>query len=431
MRFSPRRCLRNSVIILILYGTFYIQWRTKLEPVVVERDSTQLDSAQVIWTEFDLTESHSSLSSSTQVESSQAPSSLLRSTTTKSSPPLLEIPRILILVYTTNGGQVKWVGEFRGECILDQTSKTQCPLDKFEVTYDKQRFTASDLVIFHANNMPSVDHLKSLSKDRPISQRWVYQTMEGPRVTPDPAPLNGLFNATWLYRSDADFSAAYATYVPLSPEEIEANKMATISDLSQGKTELAAWLVSNCASQLRISFVHELKKYIKVDVFGSCSRQFGEQRSCSKRDEKHCLKKYKFYLAFENALCKDYITEKYWDHLGADTNIVPVVMGGADPADYTRLAIPGSYINVMDFKTVKQLAEYLQYLDRNNTAYNEYFNWRLKYKISPYHYPLCNFCKSFALKPKLRKPKVYYDLRKYWVEQARCGEREQLIRKMW
>ena len=316
MRFSPRRCLRNSVIILILYGTFFIQWRTKLEPVVVERDSTQLDSAQVIWTELDLTESHSSVSSSTQVESSQAPSSLLRSTTTKSSPPLLEIPRILILVYTTNGGQVKWVGEFRGECILDQTSKTQCPLDKFEVTYDKQRFTASDLVIFHANNMPSVDHLKSLSKDRPISQRWVYQTMESPRVTPDPAPLNGLFNATWLYRGDADFSAAYATYIPLSPEEIEANKMATISDLSQGKTELAAWLVSNCGSELRISFVHELKKYIKVDVFGSCSRQFGEQRSCSKRDEKHCLKKYKFYLSFENALCKDYITEKYWDHLG-------------------------------------------------------------------------------------------------------------------
>ena len=36
-------------------------------------------------------------------------------------------------------------------------------------------------------------------------------------------------------------------------------------------------------------------------------------------------------------------------------------MGGAD---YTKLAIPGSYINVMDFKTVKQLAEYLQYLDK-------------------------------------------------------------------
>ena len=28
------------------------------------------------------------------------------------------------------------------------------------------------------------------------------------------------------------------------------------------------------------------------------------------------LNEYKFYLAFENALCEDYITEKYWARLG-------------------------------------------------------------------------------------------------------------------
>ena len=48
-------------------------------------------------------------------------------------------------------------------------------------------------------------------------------------------------------------------------------------------------------------------------------------------------------------------------------------MGGAY---YTKLAIPSSYINVLDFKSVKQLAEYLHYLNRNDTAYNEYFKWR-------------------------------------------------------
>ena len=60
------------------------------------------------------------------------------------------------------------------------------------------------------------------------------------------------------------------------------------------------------------------------------------------------------------------------DNLG-EANVIPVVMGGAD---YTKLAIPGSYINVLDFKSVKQLAEYLHYLNRNDTAYNEYFKWR-------------------------------------------------------
>ena len=37
------------------------------------------------------------------------------------------------------------------------------------------------------------------------------------------------------------------------------------------------------------------------------------------------LQEYKFFLAFENSLCKDYITEKFWLR-ALDNNIVPVVM---------------------------------------------------------------------------------------------------------
>ena len=318
MRFSPKRCLRNSVIIVILFRTFTIQWRqsARLEVAVEERDSiTQpnIQKTEAYSAVLHSTQLHSSLPPpSTKLQSTQIPSSLLASTAT-----LLEQPKFLILVYTEFWGQVKWVGEHRGDCILDQTSRTQCPLDRFEITYDKQRFLQSDLVIFHAagGNMPSVDHLKSLSKNRPAKQRWVYQTMEGPLVTPDPAPLNGLFNATWTYRGDSDFSAAYSAYVPVFPEEA-VDKMKTTIDYSQGKTKLVAWLVSNCGSQLRMAFVRELMKYINVDVYGVCSSAFGQQLSCSKSGEKDCLKHYKFYLSFENALCKDYITEKYWDHLG-------------------------------------------------------------------------------------------------------------------
>ena len=302
MRFTPRRCLRNSVIIFILFAILKIQWRAKLKPLT-GTPSTKCNNTNQV---------HSTYLHSTRIHSAQ-----LHLIPRKKSSSLLEKPRILILVYTKFWTQEKWVGEHRGDCILDQTSQTQCPLEKFEVTYDKKRFAESDLVIFHAagGNMPGLEHLKSLSKNRSASQRWVYQTMESPNVTPDPEPLNGLFNATWTYRGDADFSAAYATYVPLSPEE-KTQKLATMSDFSQGKSQLVAWLVSNCQPQLRISFVQQLKKYIKVDVFGTCSRLFGKSRYCSKSNEKNCLKRYKFYLSFENVMCKDYITEKYWDHLG-------------------------------------------------------------------------------------------------------------------
>ena len=104
-------------------------------------------------------------------------------------------------------------------------------------------------------------------------------------------------------------------------------------------------------------------------------------------------------------------------------------MGGAN---YSKLAIPGSYINVMDFKTVKQLAEYLQYLDKNNTAYNEYFKWRLKYKVfrSNLDLSLCQICKWYVSRYPLQ-PKVYDDLAAHWVGKGRCNVKNSLITSMW
>ena len=113
---------------------------------------------------------------------------------------------------------------------------------------------------------------------------------------------------------------------------------------------------------------------------------------------------------------------------GEDINVVPVVMGGAN---YARLVIPGSYINVMDFKTVKQLADYLYYLDKNNTAYNEYFKWRVKYKVfrNNLDLTLCQICKWYVSKSPL-EPKVYGDLATHWVGKGRCHEKNHLITNM-
>ncbi|KAM7433107.1 Alpha 1,3 fucosyltransferase 7 [Porites harrisoni] len=344
--------------------------------------------------------------------------------TTTVQPTEEERTKTVILVYTKFFGTVKWIGDgdncgFENKFLF---ASNKCLSGDFELIYDKQRFEESDLVVFHARNMPSVDHLRTLLKSRPTSQRWVYALWETPNATPDPAPLNGLFNSTWTYRSDSDFLSPYGSYEELSEEE-KVEKMKNIPDYSQGKTELVAWMVGNCGAQPRMAFVQNLKKYIKVDMFGGCS---GKRCSNPPSD---CLKKFKFYLSFENVLCEDYITEKYWGRLGEDLNVVPIVMGGAN---YSKLAIPGSYINVMDFKTVKQFAEYLQYLDKNNTAYNEYFKWRLKYKVfrSNLDLSMCQICKWYVSRYPL-KPKVYDDLAAHWVEKGRCNVKNSLITSMW
>lgn len=53
---------------------------------------------------------------------------------------------------------------------------------------------------------------------------------------------------------------------------------------------------------------------------------------------------YKFYLAFENSLYCDYVTEKFFHPLLHKT--VPIVYGGTN---YSAIAPPHSIINVDDF----------------------------------------------------------------------------------
>lgn len=73
-----------------------------------------------------------------------------------------------------------------------------------------------------------------------------------------------------------------------------------------------AWFVSNCGARNgRLNYAKELQKHIGVDIYGSC----GTKR-CPRSQAKSCFdllnKEYKFYLAFENSNCKDYITEKFF-----------------------------------------------------------------------------------------------------------------------
>lgn len=50
---------------------------------------------------------------------------------------------------------------------------------------------------------------------------------------------------------------------------------------------------------------------------------------------------YNFYLSFENSICVDYVTEKFYNALLFNT--VPIVYGGGN---YSRLAPTMSYINI-------------------------------------------------------------------------------------
>ncbi|KAB7500493.1 hypothetical protein Anas_12379, partial [Armadillidium nasatum] len=102
--------------------------------------------------------------------------------------------------------------------------------------------------------------------------------------------------------------------------------------------------------------------------------------------------------------------------------IIPVVRGAAD---YASIAPPHSYINVEDFKTPEELANYLIYLDKNDTAYLEYFSWKKDYFLMNRFGWLSHASSFCTLCQKLHSDnteKVYYNLTEWFLGEAQCNK---------
>jgi len=85
---------------------------------------------------------------------------------------------------------------------------------------------------------------------------------------------------------------------------------------------------------------------------------------------------------------------------------------------------------VQDFPSVKALAEYLLYLDKNDTAYNEYFSWKQKFDSKrTVVFPACDVCD--VLHDECLKPKIYHDMFKtFWNANADCKKHEQTLSRL-
>jgi len=147
--------------------------------------------------------------------------------------------------------------------------------------------------------------------------------------------------------------------------------------MKKSKTKLSAWLVSDCeSSSNRDQLANKLQNYINVDIFGKCGNF-----TCSSQNPEKCVdmprSTYKFYFAFENPSCVDYITENVF--LSMQNDIIPIIFNGV--RDIHNFLPPHSYINANNFNSIKELGDYLIFLDENPQEYVNYFWWKNYYEI--------------------------------------------------
>ena len=177
-----------------------------------------------------------------------------------------------------------------------------CLVSKCEVTAHASETETADAILF--TNIVSKSCIP-----RPAHQIWILHMADPPTVTPSFDEFAHSINWTATYRHDSDIVAPYGKLVPY-----DKNVLILPQDrnFASGKTKQVAWFVSNCggARNGRLDYAKELANYIQVDIFGQCG-----DHKCPRRSQVcfEMLKKdYKFYLAFENCNCRDYITEKFF-----------------------------------------------------------------------------------------------------------------------
>lgn len=92
---------------------------------------------------------------------------------------------------------------------------------------------------------------------------------------------------------------------------------------------------------------------------------------------------------------------------------------GARPEDYEKSSPEKSYIDVNDFATARDLADYLNVVDKNDEIYNSYFKWKgTGETINTFFW--CRVCSMLHDESSTSQPKWYADINEWWAGKNVC-----------
>ncbi|XP_022096880.1 alpha-(1,3)-fucosyltransferase 7-like [Acanthaster planci] len=260
----------------------------------------------------------------------------------------------------------------------DVRANVSCSNDcivELTIAGDENKFAGMDAVVFHfmKNLIPRPHPPAGMNPN----QTWVYFSWESPWSNAHEGGNIAKLpvHVVWTYYRGSDLTLPYGYYDPKSTPMARETK--SMDEWLQGKTKLIAWMASNCKNTVwpRSGFVREMQKYIQVDVYGACGKL-----KCTPSWDTKCtvdlVRQYKFYLSLENAECEDYITEKLWNK-PLTQGVVPIVYGPTRKV-YEDLLPPNSFIYIGDYKSMKELVDYIKLLDSKPELYVEYLKWQYK-----------------------------------------------------
>jgi len=314
---------------------------------------------------------------------------IIQSSVPQSSPPSdrkhERAQRKLMVVYKPYQGRFqRQIREF------NMTSCVASNCDVYLMTGETRYPINADAIIFQGNRIPP-----NVPNRSDNDQVYVFADTEPPHMAHSRDAVKMIhqrpdfYNWTLTYKPDSDIWTPYGMVIPSY-----VNKLSLLQDLQQGivkrfenkrsdglvnrnydaifnsKTKHALWFVSHCYTRSkRETYVARMTTVTNVEIYGRC-------KGLRIKGNDAFDNAYKFYLAFENTLCEDYITEKFFSWYSKD--LIVVVRGGAN---YSKFVPEGTYINAADFPSPEALADFLNKLGSDKTRYLGYLKRKDHYHV--------------------------------------------------
>ena len=237
----------------------------------------------------------------------------------------------------------------------------------FVVTDDRQYYDQAYAVVFDLTSLAaSLAESKHEELDKPTGQYWISWSMECEENYPilKDKQILSMFDLQVTYRQNGDVVCPY--YGDFTPSSIPVS-----IDLSD-KNGICMFISSRLNHSHRQEYLAELMQYLPIDSYGSLFHNKTVEADKGWVTKHATYAHYRFIIAFENAIAEDYVTEKFYDPLLAGA--VPIYLGAPNVEDFA----PGDrcYIDVRDFASPRELADYLQRCMTDNDEYMKYHQWR-------------------------------------------------------
>lgn len=294
---------------------------------------------------------------------------------------------------------------------------SNCEYSNCKMSFNKRDRLKSDAIILDGRFVQGYG-----PRDRPVGQVWIFAAHESPIEYNGPtdgkwkeAPWKNSYNWTMTYNKL--HTDIYLPYGVLKKKQ--GYNRRNYEMISSMKKNEGLIITSHCETQSnRTEYINELRKHFPITVLGKCGEKWNCGRAHVHDDCFNLLNTtFKYYLAFENALCQQYFTEKLFDNYKYDT--VLITRGGSE-GEADKLFPEGTFISADNFKSAEGLAEFLN--DLSNSDYAAMLEKKDMY-YSPgyktvYETAMCDLCEKMNNQDAYRK--TIPDIEKWAFGENQC-----------